>query len=68
MEVIMARRGRGEFADSRDWSIRAAEALAAAKDMPPGPNRDEAMRRAEQLRSAAEMKGYLSSGELKAPN
>lgn len=64
----MARRVRGDFADSRDWSIRAAEALAIAQTMPPGPERDEAIRKAEQLRSAAEMKGYLSSGELKAPN
>ena len=68
MGMMMARRGRGEFADSRDWGVRAAEALANAKDMPEGPDRDEALRKAEQLRTAAEMKGYLSSGELKAPD
>jgi hypothetical protein len=64
----MARRGRSEFADQRDWSVRADEAFAIADQMPDGPARDDAIRRAEQLRTAAEMKGYLSSSELKSPN
>ncbi|MDB5548840.1 MAG: hypothetical protein JWR73_175 [Tardiphaga sp.] len=64
----MARRGRGEFADSRDWDVRASEAMAIAQEMPAGPEREEAIRKAMQLRSAAEMKGYLSSGEMKAQN
>ena len=63
----MARRVRGDFTDQRDWSVRAAEALAKAKTMPLGPARDEALRKAEQFRTAAEMKGYLSSDELKSP-
>lgn len=63
----MARRAQTDLSDPREWSVRAAEALQIAMAMPPGASRDEALRRAEQLRSAAEMKGYLSSGELKSP-
>ncbi len=63
----MARRLRSDLIDQRDWSVRAAEALANAKAMPTGSERDEAVRKAEQLRTAAEMKGYLLSGELKSP-
>ena len=61
----MARRVGGDGGDQRDWSVRAAEAFANAATMPDGPARDEAMRKAEQLRTAAEMKGYLSSNEMK---
>ena len=63
----MARRVGGDGGDQREWSVRAAEALATAKAMPPGPARDDAMRKADQLRTAAEMKGYLSSNDLKSP-
>ena len=63
----MARRVSGDGGDQRAWSVRATEALANAQAMPTGPERDEALRKAEQLRTAAEMKGYLSSGELKSP-
>jgi hypothetical protein len=45
--------------DSHDWAARASEALAQAKRLPPGLKRAEAIRRAGQLRVAAEMKNWL---------
>jgi hypothetical protein len=63
----MARRVRDPSTDRRDWITRAADALATARAMPSGPARDEAIQKAEQLRVAGEMMGYLSSVELKPP-
>jgi hypothetical protein len=51
--------------DSHDWAARAAEALAQAKKLPPGLKRSEAIRKAGQLRLAADMKNWLMS---KKPN
>ena len=45
--------------DSHDWAARAARALAQAKKLPPGLKRSEAIRKAEQLRIAADMKNWL---------
>jgi len=42
-----------------DWITRASEALAQAKALPPGPMRSEAIRKAGQLRCAADMKIWL---------
>jgi hypothetical protein len=50
--------------DRHDWAARASEALAQAKTLPPGLKRSEAIRKAEQLRLAADMKNWLMS---KAP-
>ena len=41
--------------DSHDWDARASEALANAKKLPPGSKRTEAIRKAGQLRIAADM-------------
>ena len=49
--------------DSHDWAARAAEALAQAKKLPPGSMRSEAIRKAGQLRIAADMKNLLMSKE-----
>jgi hypothetical protein len=49
--------------DSHDWAARAAEALAQAKKLPPGSKRSEAIRRAGQLRIAADMKNWLTPKE-----
>jgi hypothetical protein len=45
--------------DSHDWAARAAEALAQAKRLPPGLKRSDAIRKAGQLRIAADMKNWL---------
>jgi hypothetical protein len=49
--------------DSHDWAARASEALAQAKKLPPGLKRSEAIRKAEQLRIAADMKNCLKAKE-----
>ena len=49
--------------DSHDWAARASEALAQAKKLPPGLKRSEAIRKAEQLRIAADMKSWLMAKE-----
>jgi hypothetical protein len=51
--------------DSHDWAARASEALIRAKKLPPGSLRSQAVRKAEQLRVAAEMKKLLMSKEPK---
>ena len=49
--------------DSHDWAARASQALAQAKKLPPGLKRSEAIRKAEQLRIAADMKSWLMAKE-----
>jgi hypothetical protein len=49
--------------DIHDWAARAAEALAQAKKLPPGLKRSEAIRKAAQLRIAADMKNWLTAKE-----
>jgi hypothetical protein len=46
--------------DRHDWYGRASEALVNAKKLRPGPNRTEAIRKAGQLRVAADMKKLLT--------
>ena len=38
-----------------DFEAEADEALAVARDMPPGPERIDALKRADHLRNAADM-------------
>jgi hypothetical protein len=49
--------------DSHDWDARASEALAQAKKLPSGLKRSEAIRKAGQLRIAADMKRWLTAKE-----
>ncbi len=49
--------------DNHDWAGRAAEALAQAKKLPPGLKGSEAVRKAAQLRIAADMKNWLTAKE-----
>jgi len=44
---------------SHDFEASADQALAAARDMPPGPERIEALKAAGQLRSAADSYGVI---------
>ena len=53
--------------DKHDWQARAAEALEKARKMKPGLERNEALKKAGQLQTAADMMGYLSSRELQRP-
>jgi hypothetical protein len=53
--------------DRHDWFARAAEALQKARKMKPGVERNEALKKAGQLQSAADMMGYLKSRELRPP-
>jgi hypothetical protein len=45
--------------DSHDWDARASEALANAKKLPQGSKRTDAIKKAGQLRIAADMKNFL---------
>jgi hypothetical protein len=49
--------------DRHDWAARASKALAQSKKMPPGSKRSEAVRKAGQLRIAADMKDWLMTRE-----
>jgi len=49
--------------DGYDWGARASEALANAKKLPPGSKRSEAIKKAGQLRVAADMKNLLMTKE-----
>jgi len=44
---------------SHDCEASADEALAAARNLPPGPERIEALKAAGQLRSAADVYGII---------
>jgi sulfur relay (sulfurtransferase) DsrC/TusE family protein len=57
----------GQLPDRHDWQARAAEALAKARKMKPGAERNEALKKAGQLQVAADIKGYLASKELQPP-
>jgi hypothetical protein len=53
--------------ERHDWQARAAEALEQARRMKPGAERNDALKKAGQLQSAADMMGYLTSKELQPP-
>ena len=49
-----------DLPSAHDWDTRAEQALAEARRMPNGPERSKALRKAGQLRVAADMKRLLS--------
>ena len=53
--------------ERHDGLARAAVALEKARKMKPGAERNEALKKAGQLQSAADMMGYLKSKELRPP-
>jgi hypothetical protein len=59
---------RGQSPDRHDWLARVAEALAKARLMKPGAERNEAVKNAGQLQNAADVMGYLKSKELRPPS
>jgi antibiotic biosynthesis monooxygenase (ABM) superfamily enzyme len=58
---------KGNSPDRHDWLARAAEALEKARRMKPGAQRNEALKKAGQLQTAADFMGYLKSKELRPP-
>jgi hypothetical protein len=63
----MGKDSKEQSPDRHDWFARAAEALQKARKMKPGAERNEALKKAGQLQSAADMMGYLKSKELRPP-
>jgi hypothetical protein len=61
----MERQGRS--LDNRDLDAAAVDALTEVQNMPPGPERDQAIRRATGMRNASEIYNYLFSSELRRP-
>ena len=51
----------------QDLDAKAIEAALDAQRLPPGPERNEALRKAEKLRNATDMYNYLFSSELSPP-
>jgi hypothetical protein len=45
--------------DAVDWGAKAIEALEAARLMPPGPEKSEALKKAGMLRNAADIRGLF---------
>jgi hypothetical protein len=48
-----------QSSDIHDLDTKAVAALEEARDMPPGPERTEAMKKAGILRNAADMQGLF---------
>jgi len=51
----------------QDLDARTIEAALDAQSLPPGPERSEALRKAEKLRNAADIYSYIFSSELRPP-
>jgi hypothetical protein len=62
-----AMKDKGQSPDRHDWYARAAAALERARKMKPGAERNEALKKAGQLQTAADVMGYLKSRELRPP-
>jgi hypothetical protein len=57
------RKSKGAYI--RDLDAKAADALTTAQNMPHGPERNEALDKAERLRRAAQIYNYVFFEELK---
>lgn len=53
--------------DRIDWDIRAADALERARMLPPGPERNEALKRASLLRCTADARGLTFAKRGRPP-
>jgi hypothetical protein len=53
--------------DGTDWHIKAAEALEAARLMPPGQEKAEALKKAGMLRNAADIHGLFFAKRGRSP-
>jgi hypothetical protein len=61
------RASKSSLPGNPDLHAKAIRALLEAEDMPPGSARVEALKRASQLRNAADTYNYLFSSELRRP-
>ena len=50
-----------------DWDVKATEALEAARLMPPGPEKSEALKKAGMLRNAADIRGLFFAKRGRPP-
>jgi hypothetical protein len=50
-----------------DWDAKAIEALEAARLMPPGPAKSEALKKAGMLRNAADIHGLFFAKRGRPP-
>jgi hypothetical protein len=53
--------------DAIDWDAKAIEALEAARLMPPGPEKSEALKKAGMLRNAADIRGLFFAKRGRPP-
>jgi len=53
--------------DTPDWDAKAIEALEAARLMPPGPEKSEALKKARMLRNAADIRGLFFAKRGRPP-
>jgi hypothetical protein len=51
-----------------DWDAKTVESVLEAQSLPPGPERIEALKKADQLCKAADIYRYVFSTELKPPD
>jgi hypothetical protein len=54
-------------ADNRDLDAKAIDAVMRARNMPPGPEQTEALRKADELHRASHTYKYIFSNELEPP-
>jgi hypothetical protein len=64
----MRKRPNQQGPDSHEWNARAQEALDEARRLPHGPARTEAMKKAGQLRLAADLQESLATKPAKPTN
>jgi hypothetical protein len=57
-----------DWSPRQDLDAKATQAAREGQNLPPGPERIEAMKKADQLRHAADTYNYLCSSELKPPD
>jgi hypothetical protein len=50
-----------------DWDAKIVETILEAQNLPPGSERTEALKKADQLRNAADVYRYVFSTELRPP-
>jgi hypothetical protein len=53
--------------DDPDWDAKAIEALEAARSMPPGKEKSEALKKAGMLRNAADTRGVFFARRGRPP-
>jgi len=72
LELVLVTGGttmkKPDWSPRQDLDARATQAVQQAQNLPPGPQRIEAMKKADGLRHAADTYNYRFSCELKPPD